>query len=61
MEWVPAQKASGVAVQQDEGGLESCLRGRTGSQLIGMYSQNRALLPAIAPSLINCRPLFHGL
>lgn len=61
MECVPAQKASGVAVQQDEGGLESCLRGRTGSQLIGMYSPNRALFPAIAPLLINCRPLFHGL
>lgn len=45
IEWVPAQKASGVAVQQDEGGLEPCIRGRTGSQLIGMYSPNWILFP----------------
>lgn len=52
MEWVPAQKAYGVAVQQDEGGLEPCLRGRTGPQQIGVYPPGQALLLLPIPLFI---------
>lgn len=47
-----------MAVQQDEGSLESYLRGRTGPQLIGMYSLNQVLQAALAlhSSTINLFP-----
>ena len=47
-----------MAVQQDEGSLESYLRGRTGPQLIGMYSPNQVLQAALAllSSTINLFP-----
>ncbi|XP_051048475.1 ubiquilin-3 isoform X2 [Phodopus roborovskii] len=51
MEWVPAQKAYGVAVQQDEGSLEPCLRGRTGPQQICCVPTDLGfLLPTMAKS-----------